>query len=274
MVAVGSHSDSASTLRDMRRRGTAWSPLPGVYARADVQDGWETRVRAAHLWAPNHVLAGTGAARLMWWPDLRGDSVEIWGGRRDSPQPWLTVRRCVVPAELITWVGDMKVLNAQASALQLALSMGGNPIDEVLRRRMASLAELGEALELMPNREGNTELKRLLWESREQPWSELEREAHRRLRKAGIKGWKANARVSWRGGGAVVDILFPGAKLAIEMDGFEFHRDRHTFIEDRRRQNSLVLHGWTVLRFTWESIDELVPEVQRALRSAGGVNLR
>ncbi len=49
---------------------------------------------------------------------------------------------------------------------------------------------------------------------------------------------------------------------------------KHTFIEDRRRQNSLVLHGWTVLRFTWESIDELVPEVQRALRSAGGVNLR
>ena len=62
-----------------------------------------------------------------------------------------------------------------------------------------------------------------------------------------------------------LDIAFPGTRLALEMDGWQHHGDHPSFVADRARQNRLVLGGWTVLRFTAQSLDRLVPETKRAL---------
>jgi very-short-patch-repair endonuclease/predicted transcriptional regulator of viral defense system len=53
---------------------------------------------------------------------------------------------------------------------------------------------------------------------------------------------------------ARVDLAYPEAKIAIELDGRAFHTDSEAFEHDRRRQNELVLRGWTVLRFTWRQL--------------------
>lgn len=45
------------------------------------------------------------------------------------------------------------------------------------------------------------------------------------------------------------DIVIPAARLVIEFDGFEYHRSKSAFQEDRERQNAFVQHGWRVLRF-------------------------
>jgi very-short-patch-repair endonuclease len=47
-----------------------------------------------------------------------------------------------------------------------------------------------------------------------------------------------------------IDLAYPDVKLAIEIDGWEFHRTRTAFDEDRARANDLVVAGWHVLRFT------------------------
>jgi len=47
-----------------------------------------------------------------------------------------------------------------------------------------------------------------------------------------------------------VDFAWPACWLIVEIDGYEFHHGREVFVHDRRRQNALVLAGWTVLRFT------------------------
>ncbi|WP_409328526.1 DUF559 domain-containing protein [Trujillonella humicola] len=46
-----------------------------------------------------------------------------------------------------------------------------------------------------------------------------------------------------------VDLAWPEQRVMVEFDG-EVHRDRRTFVVDLRRQNGLVLAGWTVLRFS------------------------
>ena len=46
----------------------------------------------------------------------------------------------------------------------------------------------------------------------------------------------------------------PAARVAVEVDGWAWHSDVERFREDRRRQNALVLAGWTVLRFTWDDL--------------------
>lgn len=53
-----------------------------------------------------------------------------------------------------------------------------------------------------------------------------------------------------------IDYAVTGERLriAVELDGFEFHGNRHAFSYDRLRQNDLHAAGWTVLRFSYDSI--------------------
>jgi very-short-patch-repair endonuclease len=55
---------------------------------------------------------------------------------------------------------------------------------------------------------------------------------------------------------ARADLAYPRERLLIELDGWSAHGTRRAFHADRRRQNSLVLAGWTLLRFTWADVAE------------------
>ncbi|MCA2999494.1 MAG: DUF559 domain-containing protein [Rhodocyclaceae bacterium] len=48
-----------------------------------------------------------------------------------------------------------------------------------------------------------------------------------------------------------IDIAIPSARLALEIDGWEYHgKYKADFTRDRARQNLLTIHGWRILRFT------------------------
>jgi very-short-patch-repair endonuclease len=68
-----------------------------------------------------------------------------------------------------------------------------------------------------------------------------------------------------------VDLAYPPARLAIELDG-GVHLRRDVWEDDHPRQNAVVLAGWTVLRFTWRQYldrpDSIVADVRRALARA------
>ncbi|HVL07513.1 MAG TPA: hypothetical protein VM388_16110 [Acidimicrobiales bacterium] len=63
-----------------------------------------------------------------------------------------------------------------------------------------------------------------------------------------------------------IDLAYPVLRLAIELDGWEFHRSRSAFDDDRTRGNLLVAHGWTLVRFTSRSSDE---EILRCIGAFG-----
>nr|WP_225224943.1 DUF559 domain-containing protein [Cellulomonas sp. JH27-2] len=67
--------------------------------------------------------------------------------------------------------------------------------------------------------------------------------------------------------------LVVGGRVVVELDGFEFHRSRAQFREDRRRDRALVAEGYLVLRFAAEDVlyrtDELVAAVACACAQAG-----
>jgi hypothetical protein len=54
--------------------------------------------------------------------------------------------------------------------------------------------------------------------------------------------------------GLEVDFHFPHVRLAIETDGWAFHKTRHAFENDRRRDATLTLAGYRTLRFTHRQI--------------------
>jgi very-short-patch-repair endonuclease len=91
--------------------------------------------------------------------------------------------------------------------------------------------------------------------------------------------WPGQA--AWEYEGAVpgrnfrIDIAFPPPlKIAVEMDGWEWHgKYLKDFKRDRERQNLLCFHGWRVLRFTasqiHSSLHEQIEIIGKALYSYG-----
>jgi very-short-patch-repair endonuclease len=63
-----------------------------------------------------------------------------------------------------------------------------------------------------------------------------------------------------------IDLCYPDAMIAIEYDGWDFHRGRQAFDKDRARANDLVVLGFQVLRFTSRSTDMVIVDTVRAAR--------
>lgn len=106
-------------------------------------------------------------------------------------------------------------------------------------------------------RRGSAATARLLAVAAGRAASHAERLLVRLLRAAQVTGWKLGYPVH----GYLVDVAFPAQRVAIEVDGWAWHMTADRFVDDRRRQNTVVNLHWTVLRFTWHDLVDLVPTV-------------
>lgn len=68
------------------------------------------------------------------------------------------------------------------------------------------------------------------------------------------------------------DIVLRPYKLLIEVDGYAYHNgeSRNVFIRDRWKQNTAVLEGWKVLRFSAVCVENEIEEVLKAIELAAG----
>jgi very-short-patch-repair endonuclease len=53
-----------------------------------------------------------------------------------------------------------------------------------------------------------------------------------------------------------VDLAWPDRRVALELDGYRYHSDSRTFVNDRERGNRIVASGWILLRTTPASVHE------------------
>ncbi len=106
--------------------------------------------------------------------------------------------------------------------------------------------------------------------------TELERTLTRLVATTGLP----KPRMNHPFGRFVIDAAWPDVKLAIEVDGRGAHSTPRNFERDRVKQNTLMLAGWLVLRFTYRQIvnhpDRVVAEIVAAYgaRSRGGAASR
>jgi very-short-patch-repair endonuclease len=268
VIARRDHPELDSTLRYLVRRGDLARVLPGIYSTADQAASLQTRVRAVSRLDPDVVLVGAVAARVSFWPDLRVDMIECAIRHSRAPQAGYCFSRRHIPDELVVNRSGLRYTTPALTALDLCAAFGGDAIDQALRTRATTLAQLDRAVELTSARVGNRTRRQLLLDSRAEPWSEAERRLHRLLRKAGITGWKANRPIVLNDSTFYVDIIFRKLKLVIEIDGRLYYTGAEVFETDRWRQNLLVLNGWFVLRFTWAMIEEHPEKVIAMVREA------
>lgn len=260
-----------------RVRTGEWSRLhPGVFLASRCEPDQRVSTRAAVAWAgAGAVASGLTAA---WWWQLR----EWAPGAAEVTVPRMRARRCpsdvilrrrdLDPVDLVVLRG-LPVTALPLTVLDAAAALGpdsGPPlVDRALQRRV-SFAELHAAYCRSVGRHGSPWLGRVLRRAADGACSQAERVLHRLMRRARIDGWVANCQVVLAGVKYWVDVAFVESRLALEIDGWAWHSDVARFTHDRRRQNALVLAGWTVLRFTWHDLaaqpEAVIAQIRLALR--------
>jgi very-short-patch-repair endonuclease len=67
-----------------------------------------------------------------------------------------------------------------------------------------------------------------------------------------------------------VDFLWPDRRLIVETDGYEGHRGRQAFEDDRAKDAELRVMRYTVVRFTYRQVSERWEWVEESIRALLG----
>jgi very-short-patch-repair endonuclease len=138
-------------------------------------------------------------------------------------------------------------------------------IDRAERLRIFDLKAVTEVLERANGRRGARALRQAIaaYEPSTQK-SELERRFNTLLEAAtDIPTPHFNAAVEGETGTHEVDAFWPAERLAVQLDGFEFHRTRRDRERDADSDADLELAGLRVMRLTW---DDVAMHGERTLR--------
>lgn len=241
--------------------------LPSVYVHADLRGDWRAFAVAAMLWHPDAVITGRAAAALGAWAEAGPRTIEVANVRTALLRPGFTFTSRPVPPELTTVRDGIRYTSPALTALDLAPETDGNSIDDVLRAKAATLHGMRRALDLTPGRIGNTDRRRLLFDSRGNPWSRGERMAHHHLYAAGITGWITNSPIVCDGYQFYLDLDFLNCPLVAEIDGAG-HLKPEQFEHDLWRRNLITLHGRTMMNFTMSQVrdgSEFIRSIRRGL---------
>jgi very-short-patch-repair endonuclease len=74
--------------------------------------------------------------------------------------------------------------------------------------------------------------------------------------------------INSRATGLEVDALFAAERVIVELDGWQFHRNRETLEPDDERTAILAAAGYLVIRFTWWKLTPAPAWVAAQLRQA------
>ncbi|MCU1370845.1 MAG: hypothetical protein JWO77_2039 [Ilumatobacteraceae bacterium] len=269
------------TMRTKVERGSWQRIRPGVYAVGAVPPTWEQTVAAACLAAGDGVYASHRTAARLWGLVPRSGRIELLtDNRRRLVLPGVTAHRSLlIDRRDHTVVRAIPTTTIERTIVDLAAASDaaliGRWIDTGLRDGALSLERLIEFCNRLarPGRGVPHSVHAAV--ALRQPGydpgrSALESRALTALALAGLPApVRQHAVTRPDGRKAFIDLAYPEAPLAIELDGYETHGTRQAFEDDRIRGNELVLLGWPVLHFTWTMTDRYLCEtVDRALAAA------
>jgi len=270
---------NAAAIRHRHARGDWQQVRRGVSAMRGAPRSWEQAVLAAILAARDHSWASHATVLRLWaFENYRDADIEITTLREQRLRiPGVRAHRSQTLEERdFTVVKQIPALTLARTVADLSgrldVEQLGRIVDEGLRRRITSLRAVDRVVRrlhhIAPGR-SPAKLERVLAlrvPGYEPGDSHLESRVYEALIASGLPAPARQHKVIAGSRTYYLDLAYPAQRVAIEVDGFDFHRGRESFDNDRRRQNDLVRAGWTVLRFTSRStVDEIVAAVTDTL---------
>jgi len=259
---------SAGSIEKRLGKGSLIRVFPGVYRVGHVAPSLEADYMAAVLaCGEGAVLSGRAAARLLGVirsspaprpevtaPKARHVEGVIThherGGTREATT-WQAIPVTTPARTLVDLAGVVHPGELSRAVHEAGIHHGTTPeeVEEVLGRR--------------PKAKGAAALRNVLWGEQGRTLSGLEREFLRMLRKHHLPLPMTNRLA----GGRLVDCRWPERKLTVELDSYRYHRSRHAWELDRKREREAYARGDQFRRFTWGDIVENPASTLRELRT-------
>lgn len=258
----------------------------GVYRLASHPVTFEMRCAAACLAAPDAVIAGPTAGRLLGLRKVFTENIHVIAKRAIELEGIDAHRTDLLTSDDVTVLDGLPILRPGRLLCDLAAHLDDaaleSVIEQALDRRLITLPTLRRHASrfIAPGRPGSVRLRRVL-ESRPM-WlrpvdSDIELRLWRALRARGLE-LERQVSVSLDGGEAVViDLAVRSCRFGIEVDHVTWHGGRLDAQRDKRRDRMLLRVGWTIARVTDEDIeqrldqtvDQLVAIANRCVQQAG-----
>lgn len=253
-----------------------WEPVSQRAYRVIELVGADHRLRAAMAVLPGAVMSHESAAEHHGIPLVeRGRAVVTVHASTTHVFDGVTVHRVrdLVDGDVLT-TPDGRVTTAARTLMDLAGVVKpdrlGRIVDQSLAGRLVCLEDLASVFARVARRgkKGTAAMRKIL-DARCDPEGEeasaLERRGLDVIRSAGLPPPVREHPTPWDSTRRF-DLAYPEHRLAIEWDSRRWHGRFEDFDRDRRRDRLAAIHGWVVLRFTWDDVDQRPAEVVQQIR--------
>src|SRR4051794_38131810 len=242
---------------------------PGVYRVGHAAPSIEADYMAAVVaCGEGAVLSGCAAAALLGLMLPRRAPHPDVTAPKDRSIRGITTHweRAPDPRDRTAWKGipittparTLVDLAAVVSAEELARAVHQA---DVLHRTTPD--EVEEVLQRRRNAKNAAKLREILWGDADRILSKLEKAFVKLLRENSLPTPTTNRQA----GGHFVDCRWPEQKLTVELDGYRYHRTRHAWEQDRKRERHAYARGDQFRRYTWGDVVEHPRPTLRELRA-------
>jgi very-short-patch-repair endonuclease len=179
-----------------------------------------------------------------------------------------------VPADERTVEEGIPLTTVPRTILDLAATESAEVVENLLResefRGLSDRLSLPDLIERYPGKRGTRKVHLALERLREEPEgrkrSPLEERFAPFLRQHHLPLPRFNDWIDLGDKRFEVDCHWPDLRQIVELDGWEGHRTRTAFREDRARDRRLLAAGYSVTRLTWNQLDDEPEAVAADLR--------
>lgn len=273
-------------LRRLLRSGVLERVASGVYVVAGSPDTWHRRLSVElHRAGPAAIVSHRGAAGLLRLDRFRRGHLDLaapWASARTGTSVRLH-RSTDLAARDRTVVDGLPVTTATRTLIDMGRYVTptrlGSMMDDAVRRDLTSYEELAtrNAELARQGRHGVRTVAAALADrptGAPVPGSPFETLVRRLLTDAGLPSPEMQHPVPCDGITYLLDFAWPAHLVALECDGFRFHRTPEQLEWDARRHNELGRRGWLVHHATWAQYrrdpDALVSQLTVLLTSRSG----
>jgi very-short-patch-repair endonuclease len=251
----------------------------GVYAVGQRQLPREARwLAAVFAYGPGTVLSHrAGGTHWQLVRDSGWCDVTLPQWRR--PRPGITVHQARLPADEITIHAGIPITTVPRTLFDLAAVLPARQLERAINeaevRQLWDELSLEHLLARYPRRAGARAVRVALHGRRQGltlTRSEAEELFMTLIDEAGLPRPEINVLVE----GELVDAVWRGARLIVELDGRRTHGTAAAFERDRERDRRLQVADWRVIRITYRQMVEaarpVIADVRRLL-ALGGIRL-
>jgi very-short-patch-repair endonuclease len=260
LVTRGELLRAGVTVDEIRRRlhtGALLREYPGVYRVGHRAPSVEARYLAAvRACGRGARLSGRAAGYVLGLLKGPPPPPEVLTPTQRRIQGIRTRRsRTIDPRDGMTWRG-IPVTTVARTLVDLAAVLG---VDDLARacheaglRYGTTPSQVEAVLARRPTSPRSRKLRRVMHGDARVTLSKLEAGFLAHLRRAGLVLPETNRPA----GGRRVDCRWPEQRLTVELDGYRYHRSRHAWEQDRRREREARARGDEFRRYSYGDVFE------------------